>query len=806
MSETKLPLSPLDIDSPIVKPVEVESRDRFIDLIQGLDAIIWEMDATTGKFTFVSRRAEDLLGYPIRQWLEEPDFWQNRLLHPEDRDWCITLSTTATQASQDYELEYRALATDGRIIWLKDRVRVVADENGRAARRRGVLVDITQEKAAVEQKQQLSQEQATRLKWEAVQDALRKNEERYCSLLKATTQIVWNTNAEGKIVSPQPGWSAFTGQTFEEYQDWGWLNCVHPDDRDNTAQAWLNAVENKTHYEVEYRLRRHDGEYRYMSVRGVSVLAADGSIREWVGIHTDITDPKQAKEALRQEQEFTKVLVENFSEAVVACNANGKLTLFNRVAREWHGLDPLTVPPEQWTSLYDLYEEDGVTPLATENIPLVRAFQGESVRNAEMAIVAKGQPPRYILANGDPLFDDKGRKIGAVALMHDITERKRVQEALAKALGEAETARAELQRVFLQAPAAIQTSRGPNHVIETSNPLYGQLVNNREIKGKTAREAFPDLEGQGFFELLDRVYATGKAYVGKEMRAVFDRNGDGELEESFWNFVYQPLFDSENQVYGLMTHAVEVTAQVRARQEVEKKAEALTQLTQALERSNQELEQFAYIASHDLKAPLRAIANLSEWLEEDLGDTLNEDSRQHLNLMRGRVHRMESLIDGILQYSRAGRLCHQTQTVDVDALLADVVELLDPSPEVAIVIQPGMPTFHTEKIPLEQIFMNLISNAIKYSYRPDVRIEIGSQEVGSYYQFSVADNGQGIAPEYHQKIWIIFQRLEARDKVEGTGIGLSVVKKIIESRGGRVWVESEVGAGATFYFTWPKST
>ena len=195
-----------------------------------------------------------------------------------------------------------------------------------------------------------------------------------------------------------------------------------------------------------------------------------------------------------------------------------------------------------------------------------------------------------------------------IALAVDLTERKQAEEARDKALAQAEAARTELQRVFMQAPAMIQVSRGENHVIETANPLYMQVAGKRELIGKSTREAFPEFEGQGFFELLDQVYATGKPFVGNEMKAMFDRNNDGVLEESFWNFVYQPLVDGDGKVYGIMTHAVEVTEQVRARQEIEKKAEELARLTAALERTNKELDQFAYVASHDLKAPLRGIA------------------------------------------------------------------------------------------------------------------------------------------------------------------------------------------------------
>lgn len=227
-------------------------------------------------------------------------------------------------------------------------------------------------------------------------------------------------------------------------------------------------------------------------------------------------------------------------------------------------------------------------------------------------------------------------------------------------------------------------------------------------------------------------------------------------------------------------------------------------LVEALARSNKELDQFAYVASHDLKAPLRGIANLSQWIEEDLGGDLADSTRQHLDLLRGRVHRLEGLIDGILMYSRAGRARDASEDVDVAALVAEVVELLSPRPEAIISVRPGLPTVRTGRVPLQQVFLNLVGNALKYAQRPDVRIEIGCRDRGQRWEFFVKDDGPGIEPQYHERIWGIFQRLQARDEVEGTGIGLSVVRKVVEARGGRAWVESQPGRGATFLFTWPK--
>jgi signal transduction histidine kinase len=226
-------------------------------------------------------------------------------------------------------------------------------------------------------------------------------------------------------------------------------------------------------------------------------------------------------------------------------------------------------------------------------------------------------------------------------------------------------------------------------------------------------------------------------------------------------------------------------------------------LIAALESSNRELDQFAYVASHDLKAPLRGIANLSQWIEDDLGDRLDEQNRTHLHLLRGRVIRLENLIAGILAYSRAGRESSEQTTVDLAALVTEVWELLAPPTTAVLDLTTPLPQLRASRIQLQQILLNLIDNALKYNASRPVRIAVAAQRQGKRWELSVADDGIGIAPEFADKVWGLFQTLERRDKVESTGIGLSVVRKIVERHGGKAWVESELGRGATFRFTWP---
>ena len=222
--------------------------------------------------------------------------------------------------------------------------------------------------------------------------------------------------------------------------------------------------------------------------------------------------------------------------------------------------------------------------------------------------------------------------------------------------------------------------------------------------------------------------------------------------------------------------------------------------------ANKELDQFAYVTSHDLKAPLRAIANLSQWIEEDIGDVLTPDARQQMDLLRGRVHRMEGLIEGILNYSRVGRTAADNEEVNVAALLAETVDNLAPPKQYSVNVGPGMPVLMTPRVQLSQIFANLISNAIKYRERDDGCVSVTVRDAADFHEFSVTDDGPGIPESFHEKIFQIFQTLQARDTLESTGIGLTVVKKIIEGHGGTIELESTEGEGTTFRFTWPKES
>ena len=259
-----------------------------------------------------------------------------------------------------------------------------------------------------------------------------------------------------------------------------------------------------------------------------------------------------------------------------------------------------------------------------------------------------------------------------------------------------------------------------------------------------------------------------------------------------------PVRDTSGLVVGASKCVRDISAK--------KKAEAeAAEYTRALIRSNQALDDFAYAASHDLKAPLRVIDNTSKWLEEDLEQHLTEDNRENMQLLRGRVHRMEKLLDDLLAYSRIGRKLDSefVESIAGHELVRDVVELLAPPASFVIEVSPRFAEIKVFRMPLQQILYNLLSNAIKHHHRKSGCIKLYVVPGSPMHTFSVKDDGPGIPRQFHDRIFAMFQTLKPRDQVEGSGMGLAMVRKYVEVFGGTIWLESAEGQGSTFHFTWP---
>jgi signal transduction histidine kinase len=226
----------------------------------------------------------------------------------------------------------------------------------------------------------------------------------------------------------------------------------------------------------------------------------------------------------------------------------------------------------------------------------------------------------------------------------------------------------------------------------------------------------------------------------------------------------------------------------------------LSRENRELDRVNKALDEFAHVVSHDLRAPLRAIGTFANWIERDVGPLLKDESKEHFDLLQNRVALLEKMISGILAAARAGRETVNKEDVDVGALVDEVVSLIDPHGSVSVTTR-ALPTLHTERAPLQQVLMNLIGNAVKHGGRADLKIEVAANRDDRNWTFSVRDNGAGIPNEMQSRVWQLFQTGKPREDIDASGIGLSVVKNIVERRGGRVWLESSE-SGTAFFFDW----
>ncbi len=263
---------------------------------------------------------------------------------------------------------------------------------------------------------------------------------------------------------------------------------------------------------------------------------------------------------------------------------------------------------------------------------------------------------------------------------------------------------------------------------------------------------------------------------------------------------------NELKIFYILAEALGVEEERKKAEEVlEKLNKHLESTVRELKRTNKELQEFAYIAAHDLKTPLRGIGTLAEWLSADYADKFDEQGQKHVKLLAERAKRADKLVDSILQYSSAGHAREEQEQIDLNTVLSEIICKIDPPENIEITVENKLPVLMCKKTHISQVFQNLLSNAIQHMDKEKGQIKVGCIEEESFWKFSVADNGPGIDQKYFKKIFKIFQTLSPPDKTESTGIGLSVAQKIVKLNGGKIWVESNPDEGSSFFFTLPKS-
>jgi PAS domain S-box-containing protein len=312
------------------------------------------------------------------------------------------------------------------------------------------------------------------------------------------------------------------------------------------------------------------------------------------------------------------------------------------------------------------------------------------------------------------------------------------------------------------------------------------------LHGKPLELLLPERLRHQHVDLLDDFFTNVSPRMMGESRDLFGLRKDGT--EFPLEIELNPI-DSDGELM-VLAGITDVTTQ----REIERDKE---QQWRELARSNADLEEFAYAVSHDLKAPLRAISHLAQWIGDDVTATANPETVESLKLLQARVGRMQMLLDGLLNYSRVGRTNSPIEDVDIAEVVREVAAMLAPPPSFVVVCEGTLPVVHTHRMSIQVVLENLIGNGLKHHDCAEGRITVSARLVDGVTEFRVSDDGPGIAAEFHERIFLIFQTLASRDDVESSGIGLTIVKKQVQSHGGRIWVESAPPArGTTFVFTW----
>ena len=365
---------------------------------------------------------------------------------------------------------------------------------------------------------------------------------------------------------------------------------------------------------------------------------------------------------------------------------------------------------------------------------------------------------------------------------------------------------AELGEMKLDREAILETTRdGICGLDESGHATFANPAALRML-GQTPAA----LRRRPFWELVRRDAAAAEVAAAlargapqEDEAATFFRGDGSSFDADYAAAAYQ----RRGAVKGAVVSFRDVTRR-RSRERAERdRSKALEKLNRELTRINEELEQFTYVASHDLKAPLRAVGTLAEWIEEDLSAGNREEVEKHLGLMRGRVKRMETLLADLLKFARIGQNAAELQEVDTGALVRELADLIDPPDGLEVLVAGEMPTLFTAVAPLEHLFLNLIGNAIKHHDQTLGRVTVSCDDPdaqGPMVTFRVSDDGPGIPAAYRQKIFRVFQTLRPRDEVESSGMGLAIVKKIIQAAGGEIQVEDAAPRGTAFVFTWPR--
>ncbi|OHB80285.1 MAG: hypothetical protein A2Z25_06960 [Planctomycetes bacterium RBG_16_55_9] len=477
-------------------------------------------------------------------------------------------------------------------------------------------------------------------------------------------------------------------------------------------------------------------------------------------------------------------LVQYSPDAIISLDKTGNFLSFNAAAERMTGFSANQVLGKHFTKIGLLADESIQKTLKEFGLLLAGAE-----RSPFELVVTRKNKSRLVMEANARLIEQNDRETWVQLVLRDITERKEAEHALDRS--------ENLLRTIVNATKDAMIAVSEDGRVNLFNPAAEKMFgrSRSEVIGQSLDLLIPEQYRQ---KHIQGYFATSKPdkAAGQTLEVPAQRS-DGHVFPIELS-LSTGIVDDRHMVIAV---ARDITERKNAEQTLEKLNAAMETTNLELIRTNRELEEFAYITAHDLKTPLRAIGTLADWLSVDYADKFDEQGKEHVRLLVAKAKQMSLLIDDILRYSGAGQNPQKSQQVDLSRLLSEVIEEIAPPAHIEVTIESPLPTLVCKKTHIIQIFQNLLSNAVKYMDKPKGQIKVTCVEQKDTWKFSVSDNGPGIEKKYFDKIFKIFQTLAPRQGVQSTGIGLSIVKKLVELNKGSVWLESEVGRGTTFFFT-----
>ena len=626
------------------------------------------------------------------------------------------------------------------------------------------------------------------------------SEQRFEAAVKAVEGILWTNNANGEMEGEQLGWAELTGQTFEEYQGYGWAKAVHPDDAQPTVEAWNEAVKNRKTFVFEHRVKIKYGSWRNFSIRAIPLLDKDGHLREWVGVHTDITEQKLAAQEIKENETKLNLIIEGSELGIWELNLKTNEIIYSKKYLEIFGYKDYVQLAHTEIIKHSHPDDLGIRMNAFE-----KAKQ-TGVLYYQARLIWNDNSVHWMEGKGRMFFDKNNQPLRVMGTIRDITAEKKHSVELEESE----------QKFRLLADSMAQQVwtadiQGNLNYYNKSVFDYSGLTLEQINKDSWIQIFHPD-DREGNIQQWVKAISTGENFLFEHRF----RRHDGEYRWQLSRAV--PQKDEHGNIQMWVGTSTDIQDQknflIELERQVQERTKELAQNNIELEKTNKELEAFAYISSHDLQEPLRKIQTFATRLLDKEYHNLSENGKDHFKRMQNAAERMQTLINDLLAYSRTNTSEREYEKTDLNKMIEEVKE--DMKEELlqqnATLEATQLSEINIIPFQFRQLLHNLISNSLKFSSperAPNIKIKskIGKgiefknhklSDNTTYCHISISDNGIGFEQHYSEKIFQLFQRLHGKSEYNGTGIGLAIVKKIVENHNGIITANSQLNKGATF--------